>query len=75
MRVTLNVSDDPEKQGEPAIPDRVRALALDILHRIRPVCAHMPDEELLALATRMAEVELRYFNSATAPTARHYGVR
>jgi hypothetical protein len=43
------------------IPDRVRALALDILHRIRPVCAHMPDEELLALATQMASVELRHF--------------
>lgn len=48
-------------ETEPAITNRVRALALDILHRIRPVCAHMPDEELLALSTRMAVVELRYF--------------
>lgn len=62
--------DEPE---EPAIPDRVRALALDILHRIRPVCAHMPDDELLALATQMATVELRHFEgvAVSAPARRH----
>jgi hypothetical protein len=62
-----------EEDEEPVIPDRVRALALDILHRIRPVCAHMPDDELLALATRMATVELRHFRNVTerAPARRH----
>ena len=53
---------------EPVISNRARALALDILHRIRPVCAHMPDEELLDLSTRMALVELRYFERATVPS-------
>jgi hypothetical protein len=48
------------------IPDRVRALALDIVHRLRPVCAHMPDAELLDLATRIAVVELEHFETATA---------
>jgi hypothetical protein len=46
---------------------RIQALALDIAHRLRPVCAHMPDEELLELATRMATVELKYFEAAAAP--------
>jgi len=56
-------SDTPD-ESEPAISNRAHALALDILHRIRPVCAHMPDEELLDLSTRMALVELRYFERA-----------
>jgi hypothetical protein len=46
---------------EPDVPDRVRALALDIAHRLRPVCANMPDEDMLELSTRMAAVELEYF--------------
>ncbi len=45
----------------PDVPDRVRALALDIAHRLRPVCANMPDEDMLELSTRMAAVELEYF--------------
>jgi hypothetical protein len=49
------------KLNEPDVPDRVRALALDIAHRLRPVCANMPDEEMLELSTRMAAVELKYF--------------
>jgi hypothetical protein len=52
---------------ETVISNRARALALDILHRIRPVCAHMPDAELLELATRMAVVELSYFEQAGIP--------
>lgn len=51
-----------------SVPDRVRALALDIAHRLRPVCAHMPHEELSALSMRMALVELKYFESS-APTS------
>jgi hypothetical protein len=49
------------KLHEPDVPDRVRALALDIAHRLRPVCSHMPDEDMLELSTRMAAVELEYF--------------
>ena len=44
-----------------SLPNRTQALALDVAHRLRPVCTHMPDEELLALATRVASVELAYF--------------
>lgn len=54
----------------PDVPDRVRALALDIAHRLRPVCAHMPDEDMLELSTRMAAVELEYFEPAPAPRPR-----
>ena len=45
----------------PDVPDRVRALALDIAHRLRPVCANMPDEDMLELSTRMAALELEYY--------------
>jgi hypothetical protein len=48
----------------PDVPDRVRALALDIAYRLRPVCANMPDEDMLELSTRMAAVELEYFEPA-----------
>lgn len=60
-------SDNTIDETEPVVSNRARALALDILHRIRPVCAHMPDEELLALSTRMALVELQYFEQVTVP--------
>ncbi len=64
-------SDDAADETETAIPNRARALALDILHRIRPLCAHMPDDDLLELSTRMALVELHHFELAAAePPAR-----
>jgi hypothetical protein len=53
---------------ETDVPDRVRALALDIAHRLRPVCANMPDDAMLELSTRMAAVELEYFEAV--PTHR-----
>jgi hypothetical protein len=54
----------------PDVPDRVRALALDIAHRLRPVCANMPDEDMLELSTRMAAVELEYFEPGPAQRLR-----
>lgn len=70
MHHLLNTaSDDHAGETEPVVSNRARALALDILHRIRPVCAHMPDEELLALSTRMALVELCYFERASEKPA------
>ena len=54
----------------PDVSDRVRALALDIAHRLRPVCANMPDADMLELSTRMAAVELEYFEPAPAPRTR-----
>jgi hypothetical protein len=62
-------SDVTAASAASQVSDRVRALALDILHRLRPVCAHMPDEELLALATEVASVELKYFERTTVPRA------
>jgi hypothetical protein len=50
---------------------RIQALALDIAHRLRPVCAHMPEDELLELSARMAAVELKYFDAAAVPSASH----
>jgi hypothetical protein len=61
-------SNDLTPETEP-VSNRARALALDILHRIRPVCAHMPDDELLELSTRMALVELHYFEQAAPQPA------
>jgi hypothetical protein len=63
------VSDESMDGTDVEVPNRARALALDILHRIRPVCAHMPDAELLTLTTRMAMVELHYFETAALETA------
>jgi hypothetical protein len=60
-------SDVPEAGATATVSDRVHALALDIVHRLRPVCAHMPDGELLALATEMATVELTYFERSAEP--------
>ena len=60
---------DTTDETELAISDRASALALDILHRIRAVCAHMPDEELLHLSTRIALVELSYFERAAPRSA------
>jgi hypothetical protein len=50
-----------------SVPNRIQALALDIAHRLRPVCAHMPDDELLSLSTHIASVELKYFEQAVVP--------
>jgi len=64
-------TNDTSDETETAISNRARALALDILHRIRPLCTHMPDDDLLALSTQMALVELRHFElSTTEPPAR-----
>ena len=59
----------------PDVPDRVRALALDIAHRLRPVCSNMPDEDMLELSTRMAAVELQYFEPAPTPRPRRRAAR
>jgi hypothetical protein len=53
-------------RSQAEVPDRVRALALDIAHRLRPVCSNMPDDEMLELSTHMATVELRYFEPAAS---------
>lgn len=47
-------------RGVPTLDERVEARTLDIANRLRFVCGHLPDDELLDLATRMAIVEVKY---------------
>ena len=47
-------------RGTPTVDQRVEARTLDIANRLRFVCGHLPDDELLDLATRMAIVEVKY---------------
>ena len=47
-------------RGTPSTDQRVEARTLDIANRLRFVCGHLPDDELLDLATRMAIVEVKY---------------
>jgi len=50
----------PRPRGNPSVDQRVEARTLDIANRLRFVCSHLPDDELLDLATRMAIVEVKY---------------
>jgi hypothetical protein len=45
----------PDPLGSP----RVRALAMDIAFRLRPICGHLPEGELVKLATRLAVAQNR----------------
>ena len=47
-------------RSAPSLDQRVEARTLDIANRLRFVCGHLPDDELLDLATRMAIVEVKY---------------
>jgi len=49
-----------QSRGTPSVDERVEARTLDIANRLRFVCSHLPDDELLDLATRMAIVEVKY---------------
>lgn len=40
--------------ADPLSSPRVRALAMEIAYRLRPVCGHMPEGELIKLVTRLA---------------------
>ena len=44
----------------PSLDERIDDRTIDIANRLRFVCAALPPEELLALARRMATVELTY---------------
>lgn len=44
----------PSVDSDPLASPRVRALALEIAYRLRPVCGHMPEGELIKLVTRLA---------------------
>lgn len=47
----------------PSRANRIGARTMDIANRLRIVCAAMPDDELIALACRMAVVEDKYAHS------------
>jgi len=57
-------------RGAPSIDERVEARTLDIANRLRFVCSHLPDDELLDLATRMAIVEVKYAGGSQLHTPR-----
>lgn len=50
----------PRPRGTQTVDQRVEARTLDIANRLRFVCSHLPDDELLDLATRMAIIEVKY---------------
>jgi hypothetical protein len=50
----------------PSASERVEERTLDIANRLRFVCSEMEPEELLALARRMAIVEIKYATRADA---------
>lgn len=50
----------PRARGNQTVDQRVEARTLDIANRLRFVCSHLPDDELLDLATRMAIIEVKY---------------
>ena len=50
---------------DPLSSPRVRALAMDIAFRLRPICGHLPEGELVQLATRLALAQQR----SSAPAA------
>jgi hypothetical protein len=50
----------PRSRANPTVDQRVEARTLDIANRLRFVCSHLPDDELLDLATRMAIIEVKY---------------
>lgn len=44
----------------PSLSDRIDDRTIDIANRLRFVCAALTPDELLALARRMATLELKY---------------
>jgi hypothetical protein len=48
------------RAGLPVLSELVTDRTLDIANRLRFVCAHLPSEELLELAMRMAIIEVKY---------------
>ena len=49
-----HVIPSPSTDDDPLASPRVRALALEIAYRLRPVCGHLPEGELVRLVTRLA---------------------
>ena len=62
----------PRTDLDPLASDTVRALAVDIAYRLRSVCAHLSEGDLVRLATSMALLEHRHVVSGRTgqPTRR-----
>jgi hypothetical protein len=66
----------PRTDLDPLASDTVRALALDIAYRLRSVCAHLSEGDLVRLATSMALLEHRHVISGlTAQPSRRSAPR
>jgi len=44
----------PAIDEDPLASPHVRALAMEIAYRLRPVCGHLPEGEFVRLVTRLA---------------------
>jgi hypothetical protein len=66
----------PRTDLDPLASDTVRALAVDIAYRLRSVCAHLSEGDLVRLATSMALLEHRHVVSGmTGQTTRRSSPR
>jgi hypothetical protein len=57
----------PPEHARPSRANRIGARTMEIANRLRFVCASMPDDELIALACRMAVIEEKYASGETQP--------
>lgn len=67
-RLAPSTADLPG-DDDPLASPRIRALALEIAYRLRPVCGHLPEGELVRLVTRLA-VAQHQANASGGPTIR-----
>jgi hypothetical protein len=44
-------------EDDPLASPRIRALAMEIAYRLRPLCGDLPEGELVRLVTRIAVVQ------------------
>ena len=47
----------PAVDDDPLASPRIRALAMEIAYRLRPLCGDLPEGELVRLVTRIALVQ------------------
>lgn len=67
-RFAPSPADFPD-DDDPLASPHIRALALEIAYRLRPVCGHLPEGELVRLVTRLA-VAQHQANASAGPTIR-----
>lgn len=49
-------------------PTNLESIRRDIVERLRPTCANMPEEEFEKMVARMALIEWKHLNDATPPS-------